>query len=310
MALRRIGVTWHDGVSRLPQLVARTYLNGVGAILKRLPDTLWKRRIVNSITQVRWDARLTFTPQPITLGKDIVVRLTPHLNEFDFEALFFRQLPYESEVFEWIAARFNRYDAIVEIGANVGVFTLFLGTLARQSRKSIPVFAFEPSRQAYQRLLANLSANSLFDIVTPFNIAIANENGFVSFYEPEGHLTNGSLQRDFSEQFSERIQQGTVFALDASQLESLLQPYQRILLKIDVEGAEAMILQALQPFIQKKTPDIILEVLPVTQPALNALAFLTELYQLSRITPTGAVNTAAFVADVHRDYWLTPLKEG
>lgn len=304
--LRTFGAAWHRWVARLPLPLARFYLILLGLLVKRLPDGVNKQRIVNSVRHATWQPTLTLPAQSVAVGDGVRVRLTPHLQEFDFDALFFRTLPYEPEVFRFIGQRVAQYDAIVEIGANVGVFTVFLGRLAAQARPAIPVFAFEPSRTAYQRLLENVSANQLLATITPFNVAIADADGFMSFYEPEGHLTNGSLSADFAGIFSEQVQQQTIVGLSAARLSDLLATYPRVLLKIDVEGAEPLVLAALEPFITQQQPDIVLEVLPTTEADLNALPFLTAQYQLAHITPTGAQATPTFVAATYRDYWLTP----
>jgi FkbM family methyltransferase len=225
------------------------------------------------------------------------------VGEFDFEALFFRGLAYEREVFALLEQRLDQYDAIVEIGANVGVYTAYFAKACTEGQS---IFAFEPSRKAFARLKENLALNGGAR-VQPFNMAVTDKPGLVSFFEPAGHLTNGSLKRDFAAFFSENVQTSTVEAVDGTFLAKLLAPYRRPLLKIDVEGAEAEVLRGLAPLIGAVRPDLIIEVLNDYESALNALDFVTGPYRLLNITSDGLREKSHFEADgQYRDYLLVP----
>lgn len=66
-------------------------------------------------------------------------------------------------------ARFLRPgDTFVDIGANVGYFTIWA---ARRLQPAGRVFSFEPNPQAYARLAANVSANEFTNVVL-FNTAV------------------------------------------------------------------------------------------------------------------------------------------
>jgi len=58
----------------------------------------------------------------VVVGARTKIRLVPHLGEFDEAALWSRRLGYEDAAFLWLESNTaDRYDIIVEIGANVGV---------------------------------------------------------------------------------------------------------------------------------------------------------------------------------------------
>ena len=71
------------------------------------------------------------------------------------------------------------------------------------------VVAFEPSQEAYRRLLINLAANDARAVRT-FNAAVARDAGFRTFFEPRNHLTNGSFHKEFSQIFSDDVDEWTV----------------------------------------------------------------------------------------------------
>jgi len=302
-------------VYRLHALIAKSsylshkYIYLWSKIARALPDNTFKQQILNSFQNIAWP-ELNFDPQQVWVGSPtdpIDLSLVPHLGEFDFEAMFFRYLRYENEVFKILATRLPHYDLIVEIGANVGVFTVFFGKSIQQKKLNCKVYAFEPSREAFFRLQENLRVNRLHDMQV-FNCGIAHKTGFMKFYEPEEHLTNGSLLCEFAANFSDRVQANDALFVDADTLGSLLENGKNILLKIDVEGFEKWILQGMESIILTKKPEIVLEVLPVTEADLNTLGFLKENYDFFSISENGLVEQACFVGQSTRDYLLLPKK--
>ena len=300
---KSIGAFFHGKIARWPWL-AVVYLKLASASVRRLPDNIVKDRFVNSLHGAKWPA-VDFPPKRIQATAQTQIAIVPHLGEFDQDALFYKQLKYEREMFVFLEGNIDKYDAVLEIGANVGVFSVFFFQVMKRHQKIVPVFAFEPSQEAYRRLLQNLAANRAHG-VRAFNCAVAEVTGFVNFYEPEGHLTNGSLSKDFAEAFSSRTVSRPVVALDGRMLARLVENYERLLIKIDVEGAEAEVLKSLEGLITDKHPDLIIEVLPGYEEKLNALNFLAQRYQYHSITDKGLQARPNFVAaGDFRDYFLS-----
>jgi FkbM family methyltransferase len=202
----------------------------------------------------------------------------------------------------WFDGR--RYDTIIEIGANVGFYTLLFSKLFPRAT----VYAFEPSRTAYQRLVENLTANDCRKVF-PFNCAVGAEAGFVDFYEPTGHLTNGSLDRSFATAFARDVVATKVASVTGVQIEDLCREGHRCLLKIDAEGAEPIIVRALRSFIVSKRPDIIIEVLPTVAPELARMDCFRA-YRSFQLTALGPRETDGFTSAFERgrDYALVPAE--
>jgi FkbM family methyltransferase len=168
------------------------------------------------------------------------------------------------------------------------------------------VYSFEPSEQAGHRLRWNLALNSVSN-VSVFHGAVGQRAGFEWFFEPQGHLTNGSLVSSFAEKFSADIRRRPCLTVAAGQLTELLGEHRRILLKIDVEGFEAPLLDALAPVIQAKRPDILLEVLPEFEAAINAAAGRAcPDYEYFLLTGAGPEPCASVRAGESRDCFLRP----
>ena len=304
-AARRIAFGIHSLIGK-SRVGTRWYFIFLSSVLRALPECKIKRQILNSLSSARWP-ECELPPQRVTLGAETTVVLYPHFYEIDFETLVSRNPLYEKEVFSILEPRLADYDAVVEIGANVGMFSLFFArAFERLGKSNSRVFVFEPSRKAYLRLLQNLKLNSVRN-VHAFNCAVGAETGFADFFEPEGHLTNGSLLADFASRFSSSVQVTRTLVLDAELLNHLFSREDRLLIKIDVEGAEGQVLAGLSRMIIDRQPDIILEVLPMYQDALNTLEFLKVAgYQFFNVTDRGAVGHPQFAASQFRDWLLVP----
>lgn len=265
-----------------------------------------RQQVLNSLRTVTWPDH-ALVPQRVRLGGDTHVWLQPHNDEFDFAAVLGGAFNYEPEVFSFLDGRMGDYDAVVEIGANVGVFTLYFTAQLAKWGADRRVYAFEPSRRAGLRLLENLDLNQVTN-VSYFNCAVGDRTQFEWLFEPEGHLTNGSLLPDFAAKFSTEVRRTPCLMVNAAQLGELLGTHQRVLLKIDVEGFEAPLLRALAPVIQAKRPDILLEVLPEFEAAINeAAGSVAPGYEYFTITNDGLQVQDRIRAITGRDCFLTPV---
>jgi FkbM family methyltransferase len=231
-------------------------------------------RIQNSVCQFNWP-QMQFSPKIVSVASNVKISLIPHLGEFDQAALFVKALDYEAPVFEWLAANVPvKYDLIIEIGANVGVYTVFLDTLTRLPESKLSkIVAFEPSPEAFRRLVRNLEANKAQHVYA-LQAAIALTSGLKTLFEPAGHLTNGSFVREFAELFSASIMQTEVVIVAAEELERFLSKARKALIKIDVEGFEPVLVASLTKLIKKYELDLLLEVLPETAEELEEVAAL------------------------------------
>jgi len=300
--LKAFGAALHRALAK-SRIAAQIYFTLLPAFSQWLPRKT-RQQLRNSIHMVPWPS-ITLRPRTVILGRSTKVRLRPHFDEFDFEVLLGRHLDYERELFEFIEPRVGDYNVVIEIGANVGVFTTFVGATARAQSHALRVFAFEPGRAAYARLIENLQLNGLNDVRT-FNCAVGRETDFADFFEPVGHITNGSLSREFALQFSEDVRCIRTLVIDAQLLDELIADSDRVLIKMDVEGAEPMIVRALERMFRRVSPDLLIEVLPSTASELNRTTFLQEFgYRLLHLATGGPVERDQFSAGAGRDYFLT-----
>lgn len=77
---------------------------------------------------------------------------------------------------EWIAG-FNRDDVLVDVGANVGMYTIWAA-----ATRSVNVFAFEPEAQNYALLNRNILFNRLQQRVKAYCMGLSDKAGLTALY--------------------------------------------------------------------------------------------------------------------------------
>jgi len=143
-----------------------------------------------------------------------------------------REGSFEPEETALIQKCLGGVDAFVDIGANLGYYTCFA------LQKGKPTVAFEPQPQNLECLFQNLRANGWQDRAEVFPIALSEKPGLLTLYGASG--PSASLVKDWAG-YSSRFQRIVpVNALD-NVLAGRFQG-QRLLFKIDVEGAEYQVL--------------------------------------------------------------------
>jgi FkbM family methyltransferase len=305
--IKSIARALHGRLAKGPRRLAFVYISLWSWISRGLLPVSLQRRVRNSICSNGHDwPAMDFAPRRVLLGARTEVALVPHWNEFDQEALFLNALEYEAPVLRWLEANVAQtYDLILEIGANAGLYTVFFDALfnADPSPHGRRIVSFEPAPEAYRRLIVNMAANDVRHVVA-YQAAVDESSGLRVFHEPVGHLTNGSLLREFSEIFAGQINETVVIAVAASELERWVSEANHTLFKIDVEGFEPELLGALNPVLQRHRPDLLIEVLPFTVDKLNADPVLMG-YDKYLIRSEGLEKAAAFhVSPGHRDWLL------
>lgn len=299
----------HRALAQGPRSLSSAYITSLSWISRNLLARSAQRRVRNAICSYghQWPD-FAFAPRRVRVGTRTRIALIPHWGEFDQEALFLSALEYEVPVMRWLEDNVGMtYDLVIEIGANAGLYTTFFDALM----KAAPVFpdgrerrivSFEPSGEAYRRLLANLAVNETRHVVA-FHAAVGERSGLAPFFEPRQHLTNGSLLRGFSENFTDRIDEATAVVVAASELTRWLAPAGRALIKMDVEGFEPALLTAMTPLLDRHRPDLLIEVLPFTLDALNEIPALRD-YDKYLLLPEGPVKAERFQASSDYRDWL------
>lgn len=174
-------------------------------------------------------------------------------------------------------------DIALDVGANVGYFSLLLATLAGPEGH---VHAFEPIPGVAEDLRRNIALNNLGNI-TVTHAAVCNENAEQTIYEgPSDHRGISSMRSIHNASQVLKVQG---IRLDDHPLDL---PRLR-LIKVDVEGAEQVALEGMSGLVEKHRPFVVIEFtdafLRNFGHSAESLAgwFLERNYHLHRITNDG-----------------------
>ncbi len=169
---------------------------------------------------------------------------------------------------EWVARTASRQH-ILDVGAFSGLYALSAAH-SKTKATNAKVYAFEPTRRVYSRLLANVQVNRSHSIINLLDYAISNSVGLVNFYQYRGEnvLGNGAsfIDKGIAHTSSGEIAQAVTldwFLGDRNILPDLI--------KIDVEQAEILALEGMRQTLDQSKPDILIEVAPNTAEGVYGL---------------------------------------
>lgn len=158
---------------------------------------------------------------------------------------------FEPHIKRLVLKYLNRGDHFLDIGANIGYFTLIASQKVSQSGS---VVSFEPNPAIQQRLLRNIELNKRKNI-TVIKKALSNINGIIEFKTPVNELQNSgrSSFRNIEEEYK-------ILEVETIKLDTMLTELPKIsLVKMDIEGAEYLALNGMPLFLQRDRPKIIIE---------------------------------------------------
>lgn len=224
------------------------------------------------------------------------------LLEVESEIERFRASTYdtkEPETLEWIERYFQPGDVMYDIGANIGLYSLFA---AKYLRKQCKVYAFEPEALNYAKLSKNIYLNGLSGVVLPCCLAVSDELCFDTFYlNPGGlemvknqDLVAGSALHNFGaaqdytgEPFQPIHMQGTV----GVPLDYLWQTWDLDFpnhVKIDVDGLEEKIIAGATQTLEDRRLQSVLVEISASKGGLDPI--------LQRMTQAGFTRVTDFAA--------------
>lgn len=153
---------------------------------------------------------------------------------------------YEPTTTEFIRQYMKKGMAVVDVGANIGYYTVMAGMMVGEAGH---VVAFEPEENNYKELINNISLNKLKN-VTAYPVAISDRNGQAVFYidKRESGAHSLILCRDF----------GKKTMVNTIMLDSVVDKPD--LIKIDTEGNEIAVLNGAKNILRFGSPVLVIEV--------------------------------------------------
>ncbi|MDZ7787692.1 MAG: FkbM family methyltransferase [Halofilum sp. (in: g-proteobacteria)] len=155
----------------------------------------------------------------------------------------------------WIGHYLNEGDTAIDVGANVGIFTL---QMARSVTSAGRVLAFEPHPLSISALRRNLALNHMTDEVEVHELALGETDCDMTITVPGTNQGSATLRQRASNpenginvpvrNFSHWIRQYG-------------DPSAKII-KIDVEGFELSVLKGMAQYLEREAPVLLIELTP------------------------------------------------
>jgi FkbM family methyltransferase len=184
-------------------------------------------------------------------------------------------LTKEPETVAWINC-FKEGDIFVDVGANVGMYTVYAAAVSRAT-----VYAFEPESQNYSLLNENIYLNALDQRVRAFPMAISDRVGLdvlnLSTWGPAGSCHSAGEAIAYNgEQFSPKFVQGT-YTLTLDHFSNIFTAGSDVHLKIDVDGIEPNVINgATNALREKQIKSVLVEINHNLSAHLNIVRKLLE----------------------------------
>lgn len=176
------------------------------------------------------DLKIFLNPQDDSVGKHIFLS------------------SYEKETISFIKKYLNYGDTAVDIGANIGYFSLIFSNLVGETGR---VHSFEPSQREFYHLCENIRINRTKNIF-PNQLAIGNENGFLQMnvlrdskfgaYNSFSEITHPKVNK-------QEVQTEIVRVVRLDDYFDLFSEKVPQLIKVDVEGFEKQVLEGMQKLL-------------------------------------------------------------
>ena len=163
---------------------------------------------------------------------------------------------YEKEVGDLLKKILRQKDVFIDIGANIGYFSLLSATISPSAK----VISFEPVKDLFQKIKENVSINDCKNIVA-INAAVGETNEQRElFLSTPDNLGMSSFQQP--ENYAGRKENVEVIAIDDWFKTSGLTKVD--LIKLDIEGSELAALKGMRSVLEEQRPVLIAEINPET----------------------------------------------
>jgi FkbM family methyltransferase len=192
----------------------------------------------------------------LSMNKPVVVEFKDKTKFFLKHLLdyFHAGLYYEPKTFNFIMKYLKSSKVFIDVGANIGGYSI-------RAAKHCKVYAFEPLPRNFNLLKLNEEINNVK--INAFNVAASNKKGKIKLYYINGGWGTPSIKR---------IQRESI-EVEMRPIDDIVNEKEIDLIKIDVEGAEDIVLEGAKNCL-KRTHVVIIE---KSESFINAYKILKSL---------------------------------
>lgn len=158
---------------------------------------------------------------------------------------------YEKEDEEVLFCLLKRDSVILDIGANIGWYSLLFSKRIPQSK----IYAFEPIQDTYKNLVTNINLNKSGNIF-PFSLGLSEKKGFLPYY----YFPEGSVLASEKNLINCPKAKPVICQVDTLDAFISAQKFDRLdFIKCDVEGAELSVIKGGLLSIKRFFPILFIE---------------------------------------------------
>jgi FkbM family methyltransferase len=227
-------------------------------LLGRIPDKNevihWQvtRVNINVIKQVlisSYEYQQRLISEQIVLVNLQLFKIYAMISDIDIGHCIIQSKNYEPHVTLVLSKILGSGDVFLDVGANIGYFSLLASSIVGGSGK---VIAFEPNTQNLQLFYSSILENQFSNIyIYPFAVSDANQIQQITSFG-----SNGFLETPESRKINRQFTQSVI-------LDKMLQSEDKInVIKMDIEGYEPLALNGMNEIIRKHRPIVLTEFSP------------------------------------------------
>jgi FkbM family methyltransferase len=148
---------------------------------------------------------------------------------------------WEKQETEIIKKIVNQGDVVLDIGANIGYFTLLFSRLVGPSGK---VYSFEPEPENFSLLKKNVELNNYKNIIL-IQKAVSNENRKIKLFL--------SMNNEGDHQIYDSGENRNFIEIDSIRLDDYFKNFEKKInfIKMDIQGAECKAIEGMQNILEK-----------------------------------------------------------
>lgn len=260
------------GISRVITRAARPWASRLpSAVLDRIPPV------------GRFDVSLP--------GSNVVLRLESGAGDTQAAGAIWHGIgAAEPETYRWLSALAARSRVFLDVGANVGLYTLALAA----TRPDLTVVAFEPVPRVFEALRRNVALNGLSNVRLSA-AAVSDRTGTQPLFVPAGGVPVEATLLSGLRANTSRIEVPTV-TIDRAVEQYGLPGVD--LVKVDVEGCELAVLRGTAATIAAHTPTFVCEILHGVGTGAEIALHMSALgYRFFALTAQGGRHDPNLVGD-------------
>lgn len=199
-----------------------------------------KGKALNTITRlIWWKCNQLWIQKPTIIELEEGARCICYPDSSYAGMVVYTKFPEYYEM-QYIKKHLRRNSTFVDIGANIGVYTLLASSKISEGK----IFAIEPASTPFGRLCENIKLNGIGNRVSLLNIVMSNRVGKEKFIEHEtselSHINpsskGGILKKSIS--LDELLRKSRIKKVD--------------ILKVDVEGGEGKVFNGALDHLKRK----------------------------------------------------------